>query len=1126
MAYNYIVTAQKSTNVLCSLPCQLATSNDLLVSKCTSLELYSFSVEEGLELVYSSSVFGRITNLAIIQQKSTQLVFMITKRFCYSVLKYVNNQFVTIHAGGVRESMGRCSDVVPKCILDFNSKLIGLHLFEGYLKLMEVDKMDAAFNVRLDELRVMDITILDGEKPTLCVLYEDAGAAKHVRTYSVEMDKKKIGAGPWHQANVESGANVLIPVKMPMGGVIIVGQQTIVYHSGVDHVAVSMMGTVIMAYCAVDDMGYRYILGDHNGKLLVVVLLPGEDGGVEKVRVDVLGNTSAPSTLSHLGNGVVYVGSSFGDSKLLKLHAEIQESSNSYVEELMTFTNIGPIVDFCVMDLDRRGQGQMVTCSGTYADGSLRVIRNGIGVNEQASVEIQGMKGMWALRKTKENAFDTYLVLSFTNDTRILAIQDDQMEEFTIEGFNQDTRSLYCGMMEEWNVWVQVTEKAVVIVDVHTKKVKDTWKPADTSQRITVATGDQQHILVALSGKLIVYLGVDPVTSNIIQLNSQSMPQEVSCLDISAFGNENKHEKQKNTSNHYCAVGFWTNVAVHVLKLPQLTSVLEESLSGDTIPRSVLFNTFGASFYYLLVGMGDGNLVCFYLNVSNKYTITGIESQKSLYLGSKPVLLSRFYTKEICYVFASCDRPTIIYTSPNNMVSKLLFSNVNTSKEVSVMSSFDSETFPECLAMAMENELVVGTIDEIQKLHIQSVPLKEWPRRIAYDPISNTLGVCTVTFAKDVSTGTEIVEQNYLRIFDDQHFTVLDSFAFDMMECICSILVTTFQGNEPYFVVGTAYAHEEEAEPSQGRIVVFSVLGSGSSRTLKQVAEVATRGAVYCLNNFNGKILAGVNSKTQLFKWEGLDDIDNAEMKAPEIVFECSHHGHILVMFLQSQDNYIIVGDLMKSISLLRYRTIDGFIEEIARDLNSNWMTAIDMLTSDIYIGAEADFNIFTVRHKTDALSDEDRIFLESQGSFHVGEFINCFRKGSLVMVPTETSSIIGPSQTWQSTLFGTVNGMIGVVLSISPQQYDFLSKIESAIATILPSIGNLDHTEWRTFRNKQKICPSTKMIDGDLIERFLDLSTTEMAKIIDHVNTQNPDSPNFTIDQVTCKIEEMQQAH
>lgn len=40
------------------------------------------------------------------------------------------------------------------------------------------------------------------------------------------------------------------------------------------------------------------------------------------------------------------------------------------------------------------------------------------------------------------------------------------------------------------------------------------------------------------------------------------------------------------------------------------------------------------------------------------------------------------------------------------------------------------------LALATESTVTIGTIDEIQKLHIRTVPLGETPRRIAYQEAS------------------------------------------------------------------------------------------------------------------------------------------------------------------------------------------------------------------------------------------------------------------------------------------------------------------------------------------------------------------------------------------------------
>ena len=80
-------------------------------------------------------------------------------------------------------------------------------------------------------------------------------------------------------------------------------------------------------------------------------------------------------------------------------------------------------------------------CSGVMNDGSLRIVRNGIGMIEQASVELPGIKGMWNLRATNMDAFDKYLVLSFVGETRILAInEDDELDEAEVAGFNQQSQ--------------------------------------------------------------------------------------------------------------------------------------------------------------------------------------------------------------------------------------------------------------------------------------------------------------------------------------------------------------------------------------------------------------------------------------------------------------------------------------------------------------------------------------------------------------------------------------------------------------------------------------------------------------------------------------------------------------
>jgi DNA damage-binding protein 1 len=165
-------------------------------------------------------------------------------------------------------------------------------------------KLSDAFNIRLDELRVIDIKFLHGcAKPTICLLYEDHRGARHVKTYVILAKEKEFAEGPWSQSHVEAGASLLIPVPSPFGGVLIVSQQMIVYHNGSACHAISMQSTVIQVYGQVDRDGSRFLLADQFGLLQVVVLThSGKD--VSGIALEVLGDTSIASTLSYLDNGV------------------------------------------------------------------------------------------------------------------------------------------------------------------------------------------------------------------------------------------------------------------------------------------------------------------------------------------------------------------------------------------------------------------------------------------------------------------------------------------------------------------------------------------------------------------------------------------------------------------------------------------------------------------------------------------------------------------------------------------------------------------------------------------------------------------------------------------------------
>jgi DNA damage-binding protein 1 len=202
----------------------------------------------------------------------------------------------------------------------------------------------------------------------------------------------------------------------------------------------------------------------------------------------------------------VFVGSTVGDSQLV--HVQRTDTSTAENGEILDvideFSNLGPITDFCVADLDKQGQTQLITCSGVAKDSSLRIIRNGVGLNELAAIEISGVKGVWALRPSFYEKHDDMLVISFVNQTRVLALRGNAMTQLA----SHSGIELYARTLAAVNVMddmvIQVTDRSVRLMEANSDGVLlDEWMPEDQSQ-ITVASVNPSQCVVSIGyGRLI-----------------------------------------------------------------------------------------------------------------------------------------------------------------------------------------------------------------------------------------------------------------------------------------------------------------------------------------------------------------------------------------------------------------------------------------------------------------------------------------------------------------------------------------------------------------------------------------------------------------------------------------------
>lgn len=582
-----------------------------------------------------------------------------------------------------------------------------------------------AFHVRLEERTVLSMAFLlppSGSKsspylPQLALLHQDVRGFQHAVSHGIDLQRRclvpggpvagatrgggRFGAGgdvprrpsgmpeegeQLRKRMVDGGSASIVAVPPRnngtagsgiggdsgekksaadlLGGVLILGQRQITYHSSAEsnNTKILATGDSVILSCDVLSEGIgsasrlkdgeetvvaaRYLLGDDTGRIhLLSVIRSGTNGNVSDLHLETLGYASLSSTLHYLGGGLVYVGSQFGQSQLLRvLDAPSPVGTVSgglddprgtgtgledttYLSLVEEHDNLGPIVDFDLRPVGdvpsspnsgggrgRAGQSVVATCSGVAAEGSVRIVRNGVGMSERAAVDMPGIKGMWGLRRSSKDGDDSFLVQSFVGETRVLGVQsskdlevdgDDAMDddedeeeeeggalaEVTIDGFDSTRSTLYAGnaSVGRHDLLVQVVEDGVRLVDSATLACVAKWSPfgdADDDDEeedgpsgfVTVASANESgQVVVALRGGALVYLAVEEGAGggppSLRRVGKVTLDREVSCLDLSPFRPAKSDDGMDvdggsaATVSPVVAVGLWDDFSVRLLSL-------------------------------------------------------------------------------------------------------------------------------------------------------------------------------------------------------------------------------------------------------------------------------------------------------------------------------------------------------------------------------------------------------------------------------------------------------------------------------------------------------------------------------------------------------------------------------
>ena len=199
-----------------------------------------------------------------------------------------------------------------------------------------------------------------------------------------------------------------------------------------------------------------------------------------------------------------------------------QDEDRQYLTELERWANIGPIVDFLVVDLERHGQGSLVTCSGAGKDGSLRTCATASASTSRRD-ELP-IKGLWSVR-SRAGLPGARL----HPETRILAREEEELGEAELEGFDADRATVCCVSLPNGTDVCRVTTRGVRLIRGPDMVLADEWTPAGGA--VSMAAAEKGMVLLATGGSTLHLLGAG-ADGKWRVLTSATMEHEVACLTI------------------------------------------------------------------------------------------------------------------------------------------------------------------------------------------------------------------------------------------------------------------------------------------------------------------------------------------------------------------------------------------------------------------------------------------------------------------------------------------------------------------------------------------------------------------------------------------------------------------
>lgn len=439
---------------------------------------------------------------------------------------------------------------------------------------------------------------------------------------------------------------------------------------------------------------FFFLLQTEDGDLFKITMDMEEDrngrstGQVQRIKIKYFDTVPVASSILVLKSGFLFTTSESGNhqfyqfEKLGEDDSESEFSSKDYpsdstesyeparfrprpaenVNLVESIETMNPQTACKVTNLTGDDAPQIYSICGTAARSSFKTLRHGLEVSEIVESELPSVpSAIWTTKIKRDDEYDAYIVLSFTNGTLVLSIGEN-VEEVTDTGFLSSASTLGVQLLGE-DALLQVHPRG--IRHIRPGGQINEW-PAPQHRTIVACSTNERQVAIALSSGEIVYFEMDTDGSLAEFEERREMSGTVTALSLGDV-------PEGRLRSSFLAVGC-DDRTVRILSLDPSSTLENKSVQALTAaPQSLRLITMpdpssGGTAMYLHIGLYSGVHLRTVLD-----EVTGeLSDTRSHFLGAKPVKLFKVLVHEQPAILALSSRSWLGYSDPTNNNSFML----------------------------------------------------------------------------------------------------------------------------------------------------------------------------------------------------------------------------------------------------------------------------------------------------------------------------------------------------------------------------------------------------------------------------------------------------------------------